>query len=48
MFAVLSVISLAVALILSVTEAAVDFDFVILGLLLLALHFAAPVLNRRA
>lgn len=47
MFAVVSVISFAVALILSIADAAVDFDFVILGLLLLAAHHAWSVLPPR-
>lgn len=46
MFAIASVVSFAVALILSLADTAVDFDFVILGLLLLALHFAVPLARR--
>jgi len=46
-FAIASAVSFAVALILTLIDAATDFDFVILGLLLLALHFAVP-LTRRA
>lgn len=45
-FAIAAAISFAVALILTLVEAATDFDFVILGLLLLALHFAVPVARR--
>lgn len=42
MFAIASVVSFAVALILTLVESSVDFDFVILGLLLLACHHAFP------
>lgn len=48
MFAIAAVVSFAVALILTLVESSVDFDFVILGLLLLALHFAVPNVDRRA
>lgn len=46
MLAIAAAISFAVALILSVADAVVDFDFVILGLLLMALHFAVPLARR--
>lgn len=47
MIIIASVISFAVALVLSIADTAVDFDFVILGLLLLALHHAWAVLPPR-
>ncbi len=47
MFAVGAVVSFAIALILSLVDTSVDFDFVVLGLLLLACHLAFPTLTAR-
>lgn len=46
MFAIAAVVSFAVALILGIADATIDFDFVVLGLLFLALHFAVPLARR--
>lgn len=46
MFAALSALSFTIALVLAYVERETRVDFVILGLLLLALHFAVPLARR--